>query len=489
MHKPNILIDTLIEENSSVLFLEEIKKLNALEEADNQGRNISDEQAQQIAQGLQQGQISEDEIQQALQSGQMTEEDVQAIQQFLQQNAEQSDESQFEQELSKISDSIIRLNLYDRIQELQKKIQNIIDLETKVDNKKFEHIYNYLDILLSLVYSLDINILYQLYISLELKTIEYIKEELGLDTSEEKRLQINLEIEGEKNDLETKYTPETLPQKFALYFSDQMSSEDKKQFEDDIKKLVLFGIYTEDQMEQYKEQGQQQAQSTEQQDQVQPDESQIEQAAQSIVSGESSPEELEQMHQQGQIDDQTFQAIQQRVEELKQQGQGGQQGQDQDQDQAQDQPAQAQDQPAQAQDQPAQDQPAQAQDQDQDQAQDQAQVEQAAQAIYNGELSADELIALFKENKIDANTFNAIIEKIEQLKTQDQTQPDQSQEQTPTTPDESQIEQAAQSIVSGESSPEELEELLQHNQIDQATYDAITKRVDELLTQNQGQNQ
>jgi len=283
----------------------------------NQGqRKISDEQAQQIAQGLQSGEIKEEEIKQAYNNGQLTDADIQAIQNYLNQNQDNTSESQFEQEISKITDSIIRLNFYDRINKLKQKIENIMDLNTKINTEKFEHIYNYLDILLALVYSLDINILYQLYIALEIKTIEYIKQELGLNTDEEKRLQIALEIEGEKQDLKNKYTPDYLVQQLTLLYLNQLSEDDKKQLEKDIEKLIALQIYSPEQIEDFKQQAQQQAQSansaTPDQSQMQnqgqpesntqqnqgqqnqtPDQSQIEQAAQAIASGQATKEELE----------------------------------------------------------------------------------------------------------------------------------------------------------------------------------------------------
>ena len=59
-------------------------------QSQNQGRKLSDEQIQQIAQGLQSGEIKEEEIQQALENGQMTQADVEAIQQAMQSEGDEN---------------------------------------------------------------------------------------------------------------------------------------------------------------------------------------------------------------------------------------------------------------------------------------------------------------------------------------------------------------------------------------------------------------
>jgi len=408
--------------NKNHIFLMEDEQQNPsqVENQDGGDRKIGDEQVAQIAQGLQNNSISEDEIQQALESGQMTDADIQAIQQAMQaQNPEdvspEEKEKMFQQEISSISENFMRINFYNRIIDLEKKIETIINNTSKTDLiNKLEHVKNYLDILLSLVYNIDVNILNRLYISLELKVTEYVKESLGLDTKDEKLTQMKLKMEEIKNNLKLKYTPENLINYFKQYLNNEMDSEDKSNFEEDLKKLTNFGLYKEGDLIEAQKQAQDEL-NQEQQEQSQDQEQgndKVEQAAQAIISGQASMEELDKMKKSGDIDEDTYNQIKEKVDQN--------QGKDNDQDQSQVQPEQDDDQSKSVKknkndmiEDPRFDED---EDEDEEDKDTSEEIDQIAQMVLEGKLSADELINKLKSGELSAETFEAITNKIAELK-------------------------------------------------------------------------
>jgi len=283
-------------------------------------RKISDDQAAQIAQGLRSGEIKEEEIKQAYDQGQLTDADIQAIQSMLQnQNIDElppeEQEKIFEKEIEGMTDNFIRLNLFDKINELSKKIENFIDNSN--DEKlieKFKLIKNYLDILEALIFNLDVNLIYQLYVTLELKTIEFMKERLGLNTDYEKEYLKEFEDRIIAENLKEKYYPvEKLIEKIK---NDEVTEEI-------LKKLIKYNIYTEEEINEImnhlqQEQNQDEANPEQEQNenQIDPQQEKIEAAAQAIASGQSSFEELLQMLKDREIDKYMYDEIRKRAEEL-----------------------------------------------------------------------------------------------------------------------------------------------------------------------------
>jgi len=283
-------------------------------------RKISDDQAAQIAQGLQSGEIKEEEIKQAYDQGQLTDADIQAIQSMLQnQNIDElppeEQEKIFEKEIEGMTDNFIRLNLFDKINELSKKIENFIDNSN--DEKlieKFKLIKNYLDILEALIFNLDVNLIYQLYVTLELKTIEFMKERLGLNTDYEKEYLKEFEDRIIVEDLKEKYYPvEKLIEKI----------KNGEATEEILKKLIKYNIYSEEEIDEIlnqiqQDQNQDEANSEQDQNenQMDPQQEKIEAAAQAIASGQSSFEELLQMLKDREIDKYMYDEIRKRAEEL-----------------------------------------------------------------------------------------------------------------------------------------------------------------------------
>jgi len=303
--------------------LKELFENDNRDNQDNQAagnRKISDDQAAQIAQGLQSGEIKEEEIKQAYDQGQLTDADIQAIQSMLQnQNVDElppeEQEKIFEKEIEGMTDNFIRLNLFDKINELSKKIENFIDNSN--DEKlieKFKLIKNYLDILEALIFNLDVNLIYQLYVTLELKTIEFMKERLGLNTDYEKEYLKEFEDRIIAENLKEKYYPvEKLIEKI----------KNGEATEEILKKLIKYNIYSEEEINEVinqlrQEQDQDEANSEQEQNenQIDPQQEKIEAAAQAIASGQSSFEELLQMLKDREIDKHMYDEIRKRAEEL-----------------------------------------------------------------------------------------------------------------------------------------------------------------------------
>ena len=379
---------------------------------------LSPDQIQEIIQGLQSGQISEEEIQQAYENGQLNDADIQVIQDGMNQEmTPEQEEEMFKTQIKEMSENFVRLSLFDKINDFSKKVEDFIDsINDESLVNKFNYIKNYLDILSSLIFNLDVNLLFQMYVTLETKAISYMTEYLNPEVSSEE-LDSILEKTNEENlkqELQAKITPEKL---IELSNSGQLSDFT-------LQKLVELGIYTEDELNEILSQAQPQQddqgqapegdQSNDQANNQSNDK--IDQAAQAIVSGEASEEELQQLAQSGEISQEEYQAIMNKVQELS----NGQNGQTNDQapegDQSNDPVDQAQQLLQQSQQLQQQ---AEELLQNADQSgQSEDKITQAAQAIVSGQLSADELIQDFTNGEITKEEFEAIIAKIEELKEQ-----------------------------------------------------------------------
>jgi len=148
---------------------------------------LSDEELQQIIQGIQQGQIQEDQIQQMQQSGQLTDEDIQKIQEGMQQMQQQqpSPEEQAQMEttaqINQLQEMTIRFNIYDKLIKLEDKLDYFLNYFHDITNPiypEIENIKEYISVINSLVFNLEINLLYELYAKLEMKIIDLFEQYL-----------------------------------------------------------------------------------------------------------------------------------------------------------------------------------------------------------------------------------------------------------------------------------------------------------------------
>ena len=148
------------------------------------GKGLSDEEIMQIVQALQQGQIQEDQIQKMMEDGQLSEDDMQRIQQAMQQAdggspQEPSPEEQQTMQINQLQDTVVRFSIYDKLGNLQNKLEQFLDHFNDVTSdlyKQTEEIYDYIKILNSLIFNLEINLVYQLYSQLEMKLIDIFEE-------------------------------------------------------------------------------------------------------------------------------------------------------------------------------------------------------------------------------------------------------------------------------------------------------------------------
>jgi len=400
---------------------------------------LSPDQIQEIIQGLQSGQISEEEIQQAYENGQLNDADIQAIQDGMNQEmTPEQEEEMFKTQIKEMSENFVRLSLFDKINDFSKKVEDFIDsINDESLVNKFNYIKNYLDILSSLIFNLDVNLLFQMYVTLETKAISYMTEYLNPEVSSEE-LDSILEKTNEENlkqELQAKITPEKL---IELANSGQLSDFT-------LQKLVELGIYTEDELNEILSQAQppqdDQGQAPEGDQSNDQSNDKIDQAAQAIVSGEASEEELQQLAQSGEISQEEYQAIMNKVQELS----NGQNEQAPEGDQSNDPVDQAQQLLQQSQQLQQQ---AEELLQNADQSgQSEDKITQAAQAIISGQLSADELIQDFTNGEITKEEFEAVIAKIEELKEQQgatQSAPENNNQEQPQQPQQQQQPQQPQ---------------------------------------------
>lgn len=308
-----------------------------IEEGDSSQPNITPEQAQQIAAGLKSGEIKEEEIKQAYDSGQMNDADIQLIQQAAENGGDvdeldpEEKEKYFNREIDQMTDNFVRLGLFDKINDLREKVELFSSTYTDSNDdliNKLNLIKNYLDILSSLVYNLDINIVYQMLITLEIKAIDILREKLGYGPDKElQKFFDDLEKEIQQKEIQLKYSPENIVNGLA---SGEITEEDLKQ-------IIELGLYSEEEIQEMIEQAnelkEQQAQEEQQSEEGQVDEEtakQAEEVAKKIYNKELSADELIQQFKEGKISSEELNLVIKMVEMLKEQNNGSEDSEDSD---------------------------------------------------------------------------------------------------------------------------------------------------------------
>ena len=466
---------------------------------DQNGGGLSDEQIDQIVQGLQDGSITEDQLKQAMDAGQMTEEDIQKIQEKMNSGDSNNDdepknpEDFFSDDIDKINDSFIRLSLYDKITELQVKIDDFLNNYDKVNNEYYDdikHIKGYLDVVGSLVFNLDINLLYQLVGSIQLKLINTFKKILNVPVEKsELDTLANIIFTKEKiRKIKDQYKPEVVVNE---YLDGDLDDKDLANF-------VKYGIYTQEEIQGIYDsiQKKKELQDADVQNEILQaalgdgdgtgnlDDDQIQQIVQGLMSGDVQMEEIQDAAEKGLIDDESIQKIQEMIQQA-QQGQDpntqGDQGQPEDQGNQPGQPL------------------------------DDSQINQLAQGLLSGSITQDQLIQQGISSD-DMKKINNAVKAITDLQkslekakkagvitqppqapqpdqpdqSQGQEQPPQEQPQQPSQGlDQDQIQQLAQGLVSGEIQITELADELNSGQITSQDMEQIIQMVGVIKQQSQ----
>jgi len=336
--------DTLLTESEIIEMINHIGKENKKEILD-LFESITPEQAQQIAQGLNDGSVKEEELKQAYDKGELDDNDIQMIQQAMEGGGDvdemspEEKEKYFEKEIDQLTDNFVKLGLFDKINDLRDKINIFIESYNNAKSKlidQFKLIRNYLDILNSLVYNLDVNLVYQLLITLEIKAIDLLREEMGYgpDKTVQEFFE-KLEEDIQRKEIELKYSPENIVEGLA---SGEITEEDLKQ-------VIELGLYSEEEIQEMVEQAKElMQQQSEQEQRETPEEGSLEtegeqseddpdkqaqEAAQAVINGELDANELIQSFTSGEITKEEFEKIILYIEQLKE-AQSGQDSQSQE---------------------------------------------------------------------------------------------------------------------------------------------------------------
>ena len=165
--------------------IEETENVNSDEDPSVDENVLSDEDKQNIAQGLVNDEIDEKQFQKMIDDGQISEEDAQEIMQMaqsLQGGGEMSPEEQAMVQISQVQDMTVRFSLYEKFTKLEDKIDYFLDYFTDINTnfyKSIEELREYVDVVSNLIFNLEINLLYQLYFQIESKLIELFEQYLA----------------------------------------------------------------------------------------------------------------------------------------------------------------------------------------------------------------------------------------------------------------------------------------------------------------------
>lgn len=135
---------------------------------------LSPEELQQLAEDFQSGKITEEILKQMVDKGQINNIDIQMMQEQL-----SSPEEEQERQINQVQEMVIRFNVYDKIMNLDNKLDVFMENFDDVNSsfyKDVQQIHEFIKVLNTLIFSLEINLVYQLYASLELQLIQLFEE-------------------------------------------------------------------------------------------------------------------------------------------------------------------------------------------------------------------------------------------------------------------------------------------------------------------------
>lgn len=193
--KAKINIDTLLTENGFSygqspwdFLLEEAKtqEVNSddqspsqEDDSDDQNPKLADGDLQQLIQQLQQSPDAEKDIKKLLDDGSINQADVENIGQGLENADQPSPEEEQQIQINNIQEMVIRFSIYDKLNNLENKLRLFTENFPNVDEdfyKDVSQIHDYIKIVNTLIFNLEINLVYQLFANLEMKLISIFTE-------------------------------------------------------------------------------------------------------------------------------------------------------------------------------------------------------------------------------------------------------------------------------------------------------------------------
>lgn len=146
----------------------------------------SEDKIEEIIDKIHNGQLSDEDLKKMVDSKEISEEELQKIMGMLDQNGDGqiSQEELIAQQIDQVNDTYIRFTIYDKIVDLLGKIDNYLEDFGKLDTenyKEIERLREFLKVLMNLTFTLDINVVYQMYGTLEIRLITIFEEELKLN--------------------------------------------------------------------------------------------------------------------------------------------------------------------------------------------------------------------------------------------------------------------------------------------------------------------
>jgi len=135
---------------------------------------LSPEDLQALIQGFQNGEITEEMLKQMLDDGQINNTDIQMLQEQM-----PSPEEEQAAQITQVQEMVIRFNIYDKIMNLDSKLEIFIENFHEVGSgfyKDVEQVHEFIKVLNTLIFNLEINLVYQMYASLELQLIQLFED-------------------------------------------------------------------------------------------------------------------------------------------------------------------------------------------------------------------------------------------------------------------------------------------------------------------------
>jgi len=131
---------------------------------------LSPEELQQMAQALQSGEMTEEDLKGLMDQGKINNIDVQMIQESM-----PSPEEEQAQQINQVQEMVVRFNVYDKIMALDAKLDLFIENFHDGGSDFYgevQQIHEFVKVLNTLIFNLEINLVYQMYASLETQLIE-----------------------------------------------------------------------------------------------------------------------------------------------------------------------------------------------------------------------------------------------------------------------------------------------------------------------------
>jgi len=145
--------------------------------------SLSEEELGSILEKIKNSPDPEGALKELFDNGEINEDDIKLIMQQLGDGENLSPEEEAElqkaNQINSIQEMTVRFSIYDKIIKLNQKLEIFIEHFTDIDSEFFKEVVQlneYIQIINNLIFNLEINLVYQLYSSLELKLISLFTE-------------------------------------------------------------------------------------------------------------------------------------------------------------------------------------------------------------------------------------------------------------------------------------------------------------------------